>query len=105
MTRPRGELRQALYASALELAQASPLGGTTWRDAAAHAKVGFDAACQTWHNMRHAGDLVDVLQANGQPRTVASEGRPMVLCRPAIAASGSGAEALVEARRTWATFR
>lgn len=104
MSRPRGVIRDALARSAFELASASPLHGTTWREAAAHAQVGFAAARLTWHNMRRAGDLLDV----GSVR-VEHARRPMLLCAPAGMQAQKGAAqataALVEAMRCWAEFK
>lgn len=54
--RPRGEIRAAL-ASAVQQTGGS---GITWREAAVHAGVGFDAARMTFENMARAGELVPV---------------------------------------------
>jgi len=104
MTRPRGEIRQALASSAWEIAGASPLGGATWREAAAHACVGFEAARQTWKDMVRSGQLVRV-----QPVRVAHASRAMSLCAPAgMAATRSAADAaeeLITAMRRWREFK
>lgn len=109
MTRPRGEIRTALYTSASSLAGASPLGGTTWRAAAEHAMgcgvaLGYEAARCTWDNMLRAGEL----QLVGTVR-VEHANRPMRLCAPVVAppsqASGSAGEALGQAISSWAQFR
>jgi hypothetical protein len=76
--RRRGEIRQALAASAGAIARNSPLGGTTWREAAEHAQVGYAVACRTWHDMRRAGELVDIDTVQ-----MPHASRPMVLCAPA----------------------
>jgi len=96
MSRPRGSIRQALAASALELASQSPMGGTSWREAAAHARVGFKAAFRTWHNMRRSGELLDVGTLS------ADAGRPLVLCAPAGAAPAP--DPLGAAVRSWSTL-
>lgn len=54
--RPAGEIRMALSAAAAEFGAS----GATWRDLAAAACVGFDAAQVTTDNMVRAGDLVVV---------------------------------------------
>jgi len=58
MTRPRGEIREALAGAAMALA--SEQDAATWREIAARAQVGFDAAHETIRNMVRAGELVDV---------------------------------------------
>lgn len=102
MTRPRGEIRQALAAGAYEIASSSPMGGAHWREVAVRANVGFDAACRTWHEMRRAGELLDVSTVS-----VGHSCRPMVLCRPAALVertAASAAQDLTAAMRSWAEF-
>lgn len=63
--RPRGEIRAAI-AQAFEhlvherglVVDGEAVDGVTWRDAAAHAQVGFDAARRAVENMVQAGELV-----------------------------------------------
>lgn len=58
--RPRGEIREALHSVALSL----PLDqGLNYRDFAAKACVGFDAAHTTIKNMARAGEL-DVVKTD-----------------------------------------
>jgi hypothetical protein len=68
--RPAGEIRQALRRAFLKLASARMAEGAhvariTWREAAAVAAVGWDAAKRTAENMARAGELV----ATGPVRT------------------------------------
>jgi hypothetical protein len=63
--RPAGEIRQALRRAFLDLASARMAEGAqvvriTWREAAAVAAVGWDAAKRTADNMARAGELVPV---------------------------------------------
>lgn len=104
MSRPRGAIRQALASSAWALASSSPQGGANWRDAAAHACVGFEAARQTWKDMVRSGELVRL-----QPVRVPHASRAMSLCAPAgmaaqQAAAAGAAEAVASAMRSWAEF-
>jgi hypothetical protein len=116
--RPRGEIREALAGAFRDLgltADGSGLqgalahqdvvaglcGGATWREVAAKAQVGFDAARQTVRDMHRAGELVSV----GTVR-VPHARRPMVLYAPSKGAA-SFTEASVElsnAINSWALF-
>jgi hypothetical protein len=65
--RPAGEIRQALRRAFLDLAMArmaeqgaAKAARVTWREAAAVAAVGWDAAKRTADNMARAGELVPV---------------------------------------------
>jgi hypothetical protein len=73
--RPRGEIRVALFDAAQALKQEQ--GGATWREMAARACVGFDAARKTVSNMVLAGEL----EPCGQVRA-AHACRPMVRYAP-----------------------
>lgn len=53
--RPRGEIRAALSEAAKTLQ--AECGAATWRDMAARAGVGFEAARRTVVNMERAGEL------------------------------------------------
>lgn len=55
MSRPRGEVRQALATAGAALAVEQ--GGFTWRDVAQVACVGFAVARQTVRDMERAGEL------------------------------------------------
>lgn len=91
--RPRGEIRQALHQAAWQLA--AEAGGGTWRDIAARACVGYEAARRTIKNMAHAGEL----QAIDEVR-VASSRRPMNRYIPA-AGVDSTSDALTELLALW----
>lgn len=58
MTRPRGEIREALASAARSLALEQD--AATWREIAARAQVGYDVAHETIRNMLRAGELADV---------------------------------------------
>jgi hypothetical protein len=73
--RPPGEIRQALFAAALELHPAR--GDVTWRDLAVHAQVGFTAARHGVKNMLRDGWLEPVGE-----RREAHANRPMRTVRP-----------------------
>lgn len=77
--RPAGEIRQALRSAAQTLA-VPERNGATWRDLAAHAQVGFDAAKQTVRDMAAAGELVPIGTVRADHAS-----RPMV--RYAVAAT------------------
>jgi len=101
MTRPRGTIRTALAASALEISNSSPLGGATWREAAVRAQVGFGAAQQTFKDMARAGEL----RAVGQVR-VEHSCRPMTLWAPvSMLGASPGGDDLAAAMRSWAEFK
>lgn len=116
--RPRGEIREALASAFHELSPTPDVcafrgavahqgvlddvcAGVTWRDAAVHAQVGFDAARQTVRDMHRAGELVTV----GTARR-AHANRPMVLYAPAPGASEHAAASveLSNAINGWAQF-
>lgn len=99
--RPRSDIRRALAAAAAEVGST----GATWRDLAARACVGFDAARRTAENMHRAGELVVVGQR------VAGAARPMnvyVAAQPidpsADAANDSGVSA-ADLHRLFAEWR
>lgn len=96
--RPRGAIRQALLGAAQTLA--AQQGGATWREMAAHARVGWDAARKTVGNMVAAGEL----QPCGQVRAPHAC-RPMVLYTPQTGGSKWTAEgfALDLVVRRWGT--
>lgn len=96
--RPRGEIRSALSMAALELHVER--GGGTWRDMAARACVGFDAARRTVENMARSGELIPA-----STRRVEGIRRPMVVYAPVISCEprSDGAE-LERVMSTWATF-
>ena len=75
MSRPVGEIRQALRVAAVALAERQ--GGCTWRDAAQVACVGFSVARQTMRDMEVSGELVRV-----ETRRTHGMGRPMVVYAP-----------------------
>ena len=84
MSRPRGEVRQAIAQAAQSQARCF-----TWQDLAQHAGVGFAAARETVRNMARAGELMVV----GELR-VDGVRRPMVHYAPAPPANGAqGADA------------
>lgn len=58
MTRPRGEIREALFSAALSLRD--ECGHFTWVDLAEKAQVGYGAARSTVKNMVNAGELMRV---------------------------------------------
>jgi len=91
--RPAGEVRQALRQAAVQLAVEA--GGGTWRDIAARARVGYEAARGTIKNMAHAGEL----QAIDEVRSPGSR-RPMNRYVPAVGADPTGA-ALTELLALW----
>jgi hypothetical protein len=94
MTRPRGEIREALGAALNEL------GGGTWRDFAQHARVGFDAAKQTMRDMARAGEA----WVDGEVK-VPGSCRPMVrYVPPRGPEEAAGVCALDAAMRSWADF-
>lgn len=95
--RPRGEIRAALASAAASFGDV----GFTWRDAAEHAGVGWDATRMTLENMARAGEL-------GRGGTVAVPGvaRPMVrYVSPSSAADPAGCVALDSVVRCWADFK
>jgi hypothetical protein len=57
--RPRGDVRVALGQAAVSMVARGVPGGT-WRELAALANVGFDAAKETAKNMVRAGELLVV---------------------------------------------
>jgi hypothetical protein len=74
--RPPGEIRAALFDSALQLAAAGQ-APCTWRDIAVHAQVGFDSARLTVKNMVRDG----LLEPTGYRREP-NANRPMRTLRP-----------------------
>lgn len=100
MTRPRGEIRQALSLAAQALHEER--GAFTWVQAAEKAQVGYSFARETVKNMASAGDLVRV----GKDKPAGSRVW-MTLYEPAEAAS-EGADAalagLDRVVRGWADF-
>jgi hypothetical protein len=95
--RPRGDIRQALSRAAWSLATERPQG-STWRDLASKAQVGFAAARRTVCNMQRDGELqvVDTLRVPGAAR-------PMNLYAPAqeTRAAGDGTPALAGVLQAW----
>lgn len=97
MTRPRGEIREALHGAASSLLQQRGTGGT-WRELAELACVGFAAARNTVQNMARAGDL----EICGE---VAVEGarRPMALYAP-VSTEQQQPTSVERVIRSWAEF-
>jgi hypothetical protein len=90
--RPRGEIRTALSAASESFS--SPF---TWRDLAASACVGFDAARQAVRDMQRAGELVQ----HEEYARVPGVNRPMTLyVRPAEPEASAG----VTLANCWANF-
>lgn len=97
--RPRGEVRQVLASAVTELAAVpGPDGrrGCTWRDVAARACVGWDAARKTLENMASAGEVTRI-----GTRPVPGSRRPMTLYAPAGAVVATQAAAAVELQAVW----
>lgn len=97
MTRPRGEIREAIVQAAQQL-QAEQ-GGANWREMAQRACVGYDKARQTVRDMVKVGEL----QPCGQER-VAHARRPMVryaLGRRWETPGTTGGQGLYAVMRTW----
>lgn len=98
MTRPRGEIRQALCQAAQALHQ--ECGAFTWVQVAERAQVGYSFARETVKNMASAGDLVRV----GKDKRAGSRVW-MTLYEPAPEPQQqSGEQALDRVVRTWAEF-
>lgn len=101
MTRPRGEIRQALGAALAQRSEPGAAGGSTWRELATHAGVAFDAAKQTVRDMVRSGELAVV----GEVRVPGAR-RPMQCYLPAQPEPDIEAGAdLAQAIRCWADFR
>lgn len=106
--RPRGEIREALFHKAAELPVLPlPDAGTevragTWRDLAALACVGYEAARRTVDNMVTAGELIVVGH-----RRVPHACRPMnLVARPVAGLAGMAPQSTGdELARCWAEFR
>lgn len=96
--RPAGEVRQALFESALALS--TPTSSPTLLELALHSQVGFMAARCTVDNMRRAGVLVVV-----RSRKVEYRNRPVAeYCPPKrLEAMGVQRCALREVFGTWQT--
>lgn len=90
--RPPGEIRAAL----VRVVQGG--GHYTWRDLAAQAGVGLDAARMAVENMVRAGDLVPV-----GTRALPHSRRPLAVYahRTAPAACPDAAQPLAHALRAW----
>lgn len=100
MTRPRGEIRQALSLAAQALHEER--GAFTWVQVAEKAQVGYSFARRHVDNMARAGDLVRV----GHDKPAGSRVW-MTLYEPADAAPAEGAAALADLDRvvrSWADF-
>lgn len=99
MTRPRGEIRQALCGAARSLHEER--GSFSWVELAEKAQVGYAAARRSVDNMARAGDLVRV----GYDKPAGSRVW-VTLFEPAPEApSASDAEADLSAVvRCWAEF-
>ncbi len=96
--RPPGEVRQALFDSALALS--TPTSSPTLLELAQHSQVGFLAARRTVDNMRRAGILVVV-----RTRKVDYRNRPVAeYCTPKrLEAMGVQRCALRDVFATWQT--
>ena len=93
--RPAGEIRQALWSAACELATTSH--APTYRELAAHAQVGLDSARHTLDNMRRSGEL-----QVARLRRVDYRNRPVAEYVPAVLAEPeSTGGALAEAVRSF----
>lgn len=93
--RPRGEVRTALSEAARALQ--AECGAATWRDMAARAGVGYQAARRTVENMERSGDLDKV----GFEKRAHSR-RWMALYVPCgVAATMPGPQALDSVLRSW----
>lgn len=98
MTRPRGEIRQALSLAAQALHQ--ECGAFTWVQVAEKAQVGYAAARVNVDNMARAGELVRVGRAKPAESRVW-----MTLFEPASSQEGVAAGAdLQQVVRSWAEF-
>lgn len=100
MTRPRGEIRQALSLAAQALHH--ECGAFTWVQVAEKAQVGYAAARVSVDNMARAGELVRVGRAKPAESRVW-----MTLYEPAEASPAEGDAALADLDRvvrSWADF-
>lgn len=98
MTRPRGEIRQALSLAAQALHEER--GAFTWVQVAEKAQVGYSAARMTIVNMASAGELVRV----GQDKPAGSRVW-MTLYEPAQPSTeGEALADLGQVVRSWAEF-
>jgi hypothetical protein len=98
--RPRGEVREALLAAAVDLYGAS--GACTWVQMAQRAQVGYEVARTTAKNMATAGELVRVGKDKPEGSSVW-----LTMYEPAHQAGqapADGAAALEDAVRRWVDF-